>query len=69
MNTIKEVELKKFYICKLCLIVFGALLAVQSGFAKDNLLEHRIEFPAGDGPFPTVVLLHTAGGFYDVTDT
>ena len=30
MNTIKEVELKKFYLCKLCLIVFGALLAVQS---------------------------------------
>ena len=68
MNKIKVVELKKFYLCKLCLIVFGALLAVQSAWANDDLLEHRIEFPAGNGPFPTVVLLHTSGGFYDVTD-
>ena len=26
--------MKRFYICKLCLIVFGALLAVQSAFAE-----------------------------------
>ena len=25
--------MKKFYLCKLCLIVFGALLAVQSASA------------------------------------
>lgn len=27
--------MKKFYLCKLCLIVFGALLAVQGAFAAD----------------------------------
>ena len=31
------VELKTFYLCRLCLIVFGALLAGQSVFAKDHL--------------------------------
>jgi hypothetical protein len=28
--------MKKVILCKLCLIVFGALLAVQSAFAKDR---------------------------------
>lgn len=28
--------MKKFYLCKLCLIVFGALLASQSVFAQGN---------------------------------
>ena len=28
--------MKKFYLCKLCLIVFGALLAVQSAMAEDQ---------------------------------
>ena len=27
---------KEFYLCKLCLVVFGALLAMQSAFAKDK---------------------------------
>jgi hypothetical protein len=29
--------MKKFYLCKLCLIVFGALLAVQSVSAENKL--------------------------------
>ena len=28
--------MKKFYLCKLCLIVFGALVAVQSGIAQSS---------------------------------
>jgi len=28
--------MKKFYLCKLCLIVFGALLAVQGALAKEH---------------------------------
>ena len=28
--------MKKFYLCKLCLIVFGVLLAVQSAMAEDQ---------------------------------
>ena len=34
MNVITVIELKKFYLSKLCLIVFGALLAVQSVSAE-----------------------------------
>jgi len=36
--------------------------------ADDKLMDHALKFPDGNGPFPTVVLLHTAGGFKDVTD-
>jgi len=56
--------LKKFYLCKLCLIVFGALLAVQSVIAEP--IYHEVSYPQGDGPFPAVVLLHTSGGFKTV---
>jgi hypothetical protein len=31
-----EFDMKKFYLCKLCLVVFGALLAVQSVSAESN---------------------------------
>ena len=31
--------MKKFYLCKLCLIVFGALLAVQSAVASQGLID------------------------------
>lgn len=47
----------------LCAVVFP-----QSILAKDKLMDHALKFPGGDGPFPTVVLLHTSGGFKDVTD-
>jgi len=58
--------MNKFYLCKLCLIVFGALLAVQSVSADP--IYHEVSYPKGDGPFPAVVLLHTSGGFKTVKD-
>ena len=56
--------MKRFYFCKLCLIVFGALLAVQSVIGEP--IYHEVSYPKGEGPFPAVVLLHTSGGFKTV---
>ena len=36
--------MKKFYLCKLCLIVFGALLAVQSAVADDFICQTNQEY-------------------------
>ena len=56
--------MKKFYLCKLSVIVFGALLVVQSVIAEP--IYHELSYPKGDGPFHAVVLLHTSGGFKTV---
>jgi dienelactone hydrolase len=44
------------------------ILIVLSGEARADLLEHRLEFPDGEGPFPTVILLHTSGGYESTFD-
>ncbi|MEK9770162.1 MAG: dienelactone hydrolase family protein, partial [Betaproteobacteria bacterium] len=56
--------MKKLYLCKLCLIVFGAVLAVQSFSAEP--IYHEVFYPKSNGPVPAVVLLHTSGGFKTV---
>jgi dienelactone hydrolase len=56
------------YRASLLTVLFYSAMVPQSTLAKDKLMDHALKFPAGDGPFPTVVLLHTAGGFKDVTD-
>jgi hypothetical protein len=47
----REVDeaMKKFYLCKLCLIVFGALLAVQSAIAESNNFYALASFSKGTG--------------------
>lgn len=49
--------------CRLFPIVIFLL-----GEARADVLEHRLEFPDGDGPFPTVILLHTSGGYESTFD-
>ncbi|MEK9762381.1 MAG: hypothetical protein VW729_06860 [Deltaproteobacteria bacterium] len=41
--------MKKFYLCKLCLIVFGALLAVQSIKASEQYHGHYLCLPIESG--------------------
>ena len=41
--------MKKFYLCKLCVIVFGALLAVQSAIAESNNFYALASFSKGTG--------------------
>jgi len=57
------------------LVAFScAVMSVQAAnfnqpkAADSKLMDHALKFPDGDGSFPTVILLHTAGGFKDVTD-
>ena len=58
----------------LFVVLSCAVMSVQAAnfnqlkAADDKLMDHALKFPDGNGPFPTVVLLHTAGGFKDVTD-
>jgi dienelactone hydrolase len=52
----------------LFVVLSCAVIFPQSILARDKLMDHALKFPDGDGPFPTVLLLHTAGGFKDVTD-
>src|SRR6056300_1224399 len=52
---------------KAFLKAFPIIMALL-GEVRADVLEHRLEFPDGEGPFPTVILLHTSGGYESTFD-
>jgi len=49
----------------LLFLVFAGLFVALNP-AKSEPIYHEKHYPTGSGPFPTVVALHTSGGFHTV---
>ena len=44
------------------LLIFGGLWALPGNAAAEPI-RHEVSYPAGQGPFPVVITLHTSGGY------
>ena len=52
-----------FNLKKLSLFTFITALLVYPGFSIAEPIKHEVAYPDGAGPFPTVITLHTSGGY------
>ena len=47
-------------------VLFVAAMVTANSAANAEPIYHEINYPAGNGPFPVVIVLHTSGGFKTV---
>ena len=53
-------------ICLAVAMLFVAAMVTANSAANAEPIYHEIKYPAGNGPFPVVIALHTSGGFNTV---
>ena len=53
-------------ICLAVAMLFVAAMVTANSAANAEPIYHEIKYPAGNGPFPVVIALHTSGGFKTV---
>ena len=53
-------------ICLTVAVLFVAAIVTANSVANAEPIYHEINYPAGNGPFPVVIVLHTSGGFKTV---
>jgi dienelactone hydrolase len=53
-------------ICLAVAVLFVAALVTANSTINAEPIYHEIKYPAGNGPFPVVIALHTSGGFKTV---